>query len=62
MVAFANDPASIQRLFSAVERMIVEARERQHVELDRLEGQRARLLVQLLDSEGLHDRQPAGVR
>jgi len=31
-------------------------------QLAELEGHRDRLLRELLDSEGLHDRQPAGVR
>jgi len=61
MKAF-TDSASIRRLLSAAEALIVEARQRQRSELDRLEGQRDRLLAQLLDSEGLHDRQPSGVR
>lgn len=62
MVAFTNDSATIRRLLSAVERMIAEISERQRIELSRLEGQRDRLMAQLLDSEGLHDRRPAGLR
>ena len=57
-----SDSATVRRLLSAVEALIVEARQRQRCELDRLEGQRPRLLAQLLDSEGLHDRQPVGLR
>jgi hypothetical protein len=62
MVAFANDSATIQRLLSAVERMIVEARERQQAELNRLEGQRDRLLLLLTDLEGAHDQRFVAVR
>ena len=62
MVAFANDSATIQRLLSAADRLIAEARERQRIELDRLEGQRDRLLLMLTDLEGAHDRRFVPVR
>jgi hypothetical protein len=31
-------------------------------QLRRVEGERARLLAELVDNEGLHDRRPVGVR
>jgi hypothetical protein len=62
MVAFNNDPATIQRLLSVVDQMIVEATQRQRMELDRLEGQRDRLMLMLTDLEGAHDRRFVAVR
>ncbi len=62
MGAFTNDPTTIQRLLSVVERMIAEATQRQRAELNRLEGQRDRLLLLLTDLEGAHDQRFVPVR
>ncbi len=50
----------VQKQLQAVEAQIAAAQDR--ADRDRLEGQRDKLLNELLDLEGAHDRRPVAVR